>query len=95
LDKPSKKQLVLVAPIASAAGLDGGQRREVFARRRYAFMPLPGVPRIGDAYADLRLITPLERAYIDEQERVASMNDEGVQVLRESLVAFLTRMEVR
>jgi len=54
-------------------------------------MPLPGVPQLGDYYADLRCLMWLDRKIVDQNKRIASMSEEGVLRLQAQLIGFFTR----
>jgi hypothetical protein len=92
-DKPDVRR-VLIAPISPLSQVeDADARTRILERKRRAFMPLPGVPGIGDHYADLRCITYVDRKLITESRRKSSMTDEGVVALQAQLIAYLTRLD--
>lgn len=92
-DKPNVGR-VIVAPVGSIERVpDSGFRERIMAGARRAFMPLPGTPKIGDAYADLRAITFVERALVPDANRVASMTEEGVYRLQAQVVGYFSRLE--
>lgn len=96
IDKRGGKAPVLVAPVLSLLDhtKDESQREFVRAGRRYAFFYLGNLPcgLDGEFYADLRAITYLPRAVLDELPRIASGSGAGVQELSTHLVAFFTRV---
>ena len=63
----------------------------MFEQREWAFLPLPDVPELGDYYADLRLIHPVDRRFLRDDSRLASMTDEATLRLQAQLVGFFTR----
>ena len=89
LDKREKKRRVLVAPIRGASELEDEVWRNISAGLRKSMLPLPAVPELGDHYADLRLISAVDRAFVDVA-RVASMNERGRTLLWAHLVTFFT-----
>ena len=94
LDKKERRGRVQVAPVASIGGIDEKNRQAIMAQRRISLMPLPGVPQLGDCYADLRIMSSIDRRLIAEAERVAGMTEGGVQRLQAQLVAFFTRKDL-
>lgn len=93
IDKQDRKKRILIVPIAPADRLSSS-REAVFAQRDYALFPLPEVPTLGDCYADLRLIHPVDRGVLREQDRAASMTDEALLRLQAQIVAFFTRKDL-
>jgi len=55
-------------------------------------MPLPEVPNLGDAYADLRFIQVLDGSVLEPVMRVAQLSDAGVDRLHKQLIVFFTRL---
>ncbi len=90
IDKNEKKRRILVAPIFSATRL-GEQWATVQDGRRYSLMPLAGLPKIGDSYADLRLIQSLDRRILDGAEKIAGMTAEGLMAVQRHIVSFFIR----
>ncbi len=68
-------------------------REMVLAQKRHSKMPLPGVPSLGDCYADLRMTTAVNRDHLDVKKRLASLSEAGVGRLRLQLIAFFTRLQ--
>jgi hypothetical protein len=93
LDKKQKKR-VLVAPIRQMDSLPQDSHNDILAQRRRSSMPLPGIPVLGDYYADLRLISPVDRSYMDDDNRVASMTEQGLLRLQAQLAAFFLRLDL-
>jgi hypothetical protein len=89
IDKKDRKKRVLIAPIATADRLSTS-REAVFEQREPALFPLLDVPQLGDCYADLRLIHPVDRGFLRNEDRLASMTEEGVVRLQAQLVGFFT-----
>jgi len=95
LDKEQRSGRVLLAPAASAQTLNSETYENVFSQRRRSMMPLPAVPLLGDCYANLRLITTVDRKYVDTLKRVASMTKEARMRFQDQLMGFLVRPEDR
>ena len=93
LDKDERKSRVLVAPVMSASGLKVDVWEIIANQRRRSLMPLPALPKLGDCYADLRMLQAVDRRYLDEGQRLASMSTEAVNRLQLQLVGFLVRPE--
>lgn len=93
LDKKRKKRRVLVAPVRVVADLPDETVGTAFGDGAYALVPLRNPPNLGDAVADLRLMTTVDRRTIDDGDRLVSMGPAGVQDLQTRLVVFLTRRE--
>jgi hypothetical protein len=94
IDKQVRNKRVLVAPVAPADRLEPKLREAVFRQRKYAFVPLPDVPTLGDSYADLRLISFVPREVLRDDRRVASMSEDGRDLLHTRLFAFFTRKDL-
>lgn len=93
LDKPRENSKVLLAPIASLETLDPATRFTVLEQKHLALLPLPLIPEIGDSYADLRLVTSVPRDLVLEPERLASMNEGGLDRLHAQLFKFIMRKQ--
>jgi len=91
LDKSGRKELVTVAPVRSSSALQAQQREAIMNRRRYAFLPLPGIPVLGDSYADLREIASVDRTAVLTGVRLASATDSGRLMMMDHLITFFTR----
>jgi len=91
IDKPSRSARVLIAPISQLDKLEESARQPIIEQKRYSLMPLPGVPQLGDYYADLRCLMWLDRKIVDQNKRIASMSEEGVLRLQAQLIGFFTR----
>ena len=92
-DKPDVGR-VLVAIIAPLDRVeDAEMRARILNQKRRAFMPLPGVPGMGDMYADLRCTTYVDRKLIPDSHRVVSMSDAAIVRLRSQLIAYFTRLD--
>ena len=52
-------------------------------------MPLPAVPTLGDAYADLRQLTHVSLKHIEAAVRLASMAPQGVERFCTHIIGFL------
>jgi hypothetical protein len=93
IDKRDSKKRILVAPVASADRLSTS-RDAVFEQREHALLPLLDIPHLGDCYADLRLIHPVDHSFLRNENRVASMTEEGIVRLQAQLVGFFTRKDL-
>lgn len=91
LDKPDRRARVVVAPVTGASGLTSSAWMTILSSGRRAMLPLPGLPGLGDAYADLRLTCTVDRSYIDTCARLASMSAPGVTRLQVHFVGFVAR----
>ena len=54
-------------------------------------MPLPGVPELGDYYADLREMTTVDREAVLLRERAASASEHGRNQIQQHLVLYFLR----
>jgi hypothetical protein len=90
-NKPDRRGRVVVAPIASLAPLEEKVRDNILGGERRAFMPLRGIPNLGDYYADLRNTSYLDRKIIGD--RMVSMNNDGVAYLQIHVIAFFSRLK--
>jgi hypothetical protein len=94
LDDLQDTERVLVAPIAEAAHIANPEHRErIVQGRRPTFVGLPGVPGVGDCYADLRSICPLDRHLFGMGQRHCSMTDEALLRLQAHIALYFTRVE--
>jgi hypothetical protein len=95
LDDLRDSERVLIAPIAEITMVTSGEtdRRRIMDGARSTYVSLPGVPGIGDCYADLRSICPIDRFFFSPANRLCSMTDEAVAILRAQLVVHFTRLE--
>jgi len=94
IDKHEKKQRVLVAPMTLLSALPDTSREQVMLQARRSLMPLVGVPTIGDYYADLRLIQAVDRQFLANEQRRASMSEVGQTRLRAQLAVFFLRVDI-
>ena len=85
---------ILCAPIVSLGTVPEDAHASILAQEVVALMPLQGIPRIEDGFADLRLTTAIPADLIDDGERVCSMTDEARKRLQVQLVSFYTRREL-
>ena len=94
LDKPGVNR-VAVAPIGSLDAVQEPHRTNILAQENYSKMPLPAAPVLGNSYADLRLTTTVDRAFLDVKKRVASLSEKGIGRLRLQIIAHYTRADAR
>ncbi len=94
LDDKADTNRVLIAPIARLDVLPEQSKVKIIAQERRAFLPLQGIPVLGDYYADLRCMTYVDRANIASDARLASMTDDGVIRLQAQLVTFFARLDI-
>jgi len=92
LDKGKKR--VVVAPVNPVANLAKHERESVLAQRSHSSLVLPDVPSLGACYADLRLTTAVDRAFLDIDKRIASLSEAGLGRLRLQLIGFFTRRDM-
>jgi hypothetical protein len=93
LEKPNRTLRVLLAPVAPIEALDSATAAVVRNQAHLARMLLPSVPGLGDAYVDLRQITPMPLDLITERPRVASLTDAARHRLGLALIAFFVKRE--
>jgi hypothetical protein len=94
VDKDKKKHRIVVAAVNAISNLSSEEQEIVMGQSAFHSMPLPGIPVLGDHYADLRLTTFLPKEILETGNRVASMTDEGVLRLQAQLIGFFTRLKV-
>lgn len=92
IDKDETKARVHVAPVLAITTIQEAHRENIMAGAKVSLMPLPGVPGVGDCYADLRLEAPIDRRFL--ADRGTSMTEEGRRRLQRHLVAFRTRLDL-
>ena len=88
--KPSRRR-VLIAPIARIDTVPEEHQVQILSQANKALLPLPGLPELGDCYADFRIIFPVLREKVDSSRRLASMTPEAELRLQAQLVAFFVR----
>ncbi len=94
IDKNKDRGRVLVALVSPIEQVSDVKVREgILAQKRRAFMPLPDVPGVGTCYADLRQINFVAQNSLSENDRMASISDDGLVRLHAQLVAFFTRVD--
>jgi hypothetical protein len=91
LDKDEKKGRVLVAPLRSIANIQSQHVQNVMTFRRKSSFPLPGIPKLGDYYADLRQVQNLDRRYLGLNQRLASMTPEAMDRFGLHVAGFVYR----
>lgn len=91
LDKAERKGRVVVVPIALANTVSPQVWDTIRSRGRLSLFPLPTLPTLGDAYADLRLMSAVDRKYLEVGPRLASMSEDGLKVLKNHIVGFIAR----
>ena len=98
MDNDGQRSRISVAPMASLSALghlDQKYREAVLNQEQRSLLPLTNVPGLnGDFYADLRLITPVDRRVIDAATRVASMSAEGLERLQHQLADHFVRIDI-
>lgn len=96
IDKPRRGSRILIAPVSPLANVaDMMVRQAIVEQKRHATMPLPGLPTLGDCYADLRLLMWIDRKLIEDAgKKVASMTEEAVIRLQAQLIGFFTRKDI-
>jgi hypothetical protein len=94
LDKHRENRTtLLIAPVRPLSTVPSDTAKAILANRKFAAIPLVGLPQLGDAYADLRLISPLDRKVADDITRLRSMTDAAVEFLRIRVVHFFARAD--
>src|SRR5580692_7971114 len=72
LDKNKPKVRVMMAQMMPASNLSQEDYANVFRSQVRSKIPLPDVPVLGDCYADLRLMQPVDGRFIATAQRLAS-----------------------
>lgn len=93
LDKPNTKRCIL-AVVAPIGALPPDQHDNVKGQRSIPLMYLPGVPVIGDCFADLRVTASVPRELINKAPRVASMTEAARDRLMVQFIRFFTRRDL-
>lgn len=93
LDKEKARGRVLLAPVPSLTNLPEEHRPVVLAQQKRSAMPLPGVPNLGDCYADLHNIMSFDRRVLDSCTRLASMTEAARRRLMLQLIEFFVRVD--
>jgi hypothetical protein len=93
IDKPQKSTRILFAPVGPLANFDAVTQDAVRRQAHLGAMLLPDIPGIGDAYADLRVITPFPHEIVSSLAQVASLTDRARDRLQSALVAFFVFRE--
>jgi len=94
LDDIQDTERVLVAPVWESTQISNPEHRErIVQGKRSTFVGLPGVPGVGDCYADLRSICPLDRHLFGKAQRHCSMTEEAVLMLQAHIALYFTRIE--
>lgn len=91
LDKEQKKGRVIVTHVRTASKLAPDGWARVVQRERLALIPLPGVPELGDCYADLREMTTVDRRFLALNTRLASMGPSLLAVLQQHVAGYFSR----
>ena len=89
IDKPSSNSRILFAPVAPLTIFDVATQETIRRQAHLAAMLIPDVPSIGDAYIDLKAITPFPLELVAQRTKVASMTDAARDRLQQALIAFL------
>lgn len=92
VEKPDNER-VLIAPMRLLSTVVSEKHRaNIMGLGNRSYMPLPGVPELGDCYADLRCIGFYNFKKI-EINRAASMSVDAVVRLQQQLIAYFTRYD--
>jgi hypothetical protein len=91
IDKNPSKASVVVAKIRPISGAPEAQREGLRDYTRHRAFYVPAYEQFEEGYADLRALTMVRREALAGLTRVASMNEDGRQMLREHLFRFFTR----
>ena len=95
IDKPKKKQRILIAAAAPFERLSDHKAAEAVRKGEHrAFMYLPNPPTLTqDHYLDLRTISAVAIEFLQASRRLASLSDSGRTRLGAQLLAFLIRKD--
>lgn len=92
IDKPGAP--VLIAPVVSLSTVSAEETKaKIIAGEKYSSFAIPELASvIESSYVDLRAITYVPRAVVDQSQRCASATDHGMQRLMAHLIGFFTRV---
>jgi hypothetical protein len=91
----SRISVAPMAPLSTLAQTDPKYREAALNQQQRSLLPLTNVPGLNaDFYADLRLITPLDRRVIDSATRIASMSPEGLERLQHQIADHFIRFDI-
>lgn len=96
LDDVKDTERVVCAPVYEISRVTSSaeDRERIMRGARPTYVALPGVPGVGDCYAELRSLFPLDRHLFSvTTSRLCSMTDEAVAMLRAQLVHYFTRLD--
>jgi hypothetical protein len=96
LDDVKDTERIVVAPVFPIARVTSSQqdRERIMRGERPTYVALPNIPEIGDCYAELRSLCPLDRHLFNATtDRICSMTDEAVAIFRAQLVHYFTRLD--
>lgn len=93
MDKERRKRRIHLAPLLPLSTLGDKERVKVLAQKTLKSLPLPGIPGLGDYYADLLSMIVVDYETLDWCPRIASMTPDGVLRLQAQLVSFFTRKD--
>ena len=93
IEKPRRGTRILIAPASPLTNVtDTNHRQKIMEQKHFALLPLPGIPKLGDCYADFRLLMWVDKKLVEDAgKRIASMTDEAVIRLHAQLIGFFTR----
>lgn len=93
IDKESR---VLIAPVGPMSEVKPEKQDFVRRGERYPFVPLEAIDGgvLEESYADLRLITHVDRKLIDACTKVRSMDAAGVEQLQAQIIAYFSRIAI-
>jgi len=94
LDDAGDTERILVAPIWPLSFIaDPADRQRIRNGERRTYVSLRDVPGVGDCYAELRSIAPVDRRFFAAPQRECSMTDEALVLLRMQLIDYFTRLD--
>jgi hypothetical protein len=93
IDKQHTKRLIVV-PIFALGEVPERQRQDIANQGVIANVFLPDVPKLGDCFADLRIMQSIPKSNVERAERVAAMTPEARQLLGVRLIAFFMRVDL-
>ena len=91
LDDHGGSKTVLVARVELLESAPPEHRSTIAAQENLLRMFLPGIPGLGDCYANLRSVATIDRQVIRQAKRLASMTDDARAFLQTRLIKFLIR----
>lgn len=91
-DKREFSKTLILARVEPITTAPPEHRQGIIDQQSTPRMFLPGVPGLGDCYANFRTVATVDREVIKGAKRIASMADEARTLLAARLVEFFVRL---